>query len=170
MRVSGRPTNEWGPHPCWWRVCYWRGLPRLVSPLGRDGQTWNLSHTLHGQKFFGKDFTPKHSMKCVSFLEMKPFVWGRKNVLPPVYPSFLPYPPLYHCFPKFYSIGPIKLTKKCLTLQQQVNLKPTAYGQSLILRQGGQILHGQCPWVRDKFHVWRWGYHYIFFQHTCGDN
>ena len=23
-------TSESGPHPCWWRVCYQRGLPRLV--------------------------------------------------------------------------------------------------------------------------------------------
>ena len=24
-------THELGPHPCWWRVCYQQGLPRLVS-------------------------------------------------------------------------------------------------------------------------------------------
>ena len=40
------------------------------------------------------------------------------------------------------------------TLQQEVNLKPTAYVQKLNLLQGGKILHGKCPCVRDKFHAW----------------
>ena len=35
-----------------------------------------------------------------------------------------------------------------------MNLRQTVYGQSHVLPQGGTILHGQCPCVRDKFHVW----------------
>ena len=32
-------------------------------------------------------------------------------------------------------------------------LRQTAYVESFILPQGGNNLHGQCPCIRDKFHV-----------------
>ena len=40
-------TNESGPHPCWWKVCYQRGLPRLVLILGRDGVTVRFFASIH---------------------------------------------------------------------------------------------------------------------------
>ena len=39
-------------------------------------------------------------------------------------------------------------------MQGEENLQHIAYVQGSILPQGGKILHGQCPCVRDKFHVW----------------
>ena len=40
-------TTVSGPHPCWWRVSYQRGLPRLVLPLGRDGVTITSFSSIH---------------------------------------------------------------------------------------------------------------------------
>ena len=42
------------------------------------------------------------------------------------------------------------------------NKQQTGYIQSLNLPQGGKIVHWLCPFVRDKFHVWRVAY--------CQDN
>ena len=61
---------------------------------------------------------------------------------------------MFWCSTQLHSIWPRKLTKNRKTLQWYVNLRQTAYVQSFILPQGGKNLHGHCPWVRDKFHVW----------------
>ena len=43
--------------------------------------------------------------------------------------------------------------KKSLNWQGEENVQQKAYVQGIILPQGGKVLHGQCPCVRDKFHV-----------------
>ena len=76
---------------------------------------------------FRTDFTPKYIVNYVSFLAKKTVGVRKKTMFYPYFTqNFLPYTHLYHCFPQFYFIGPIKLNKKCLTLQQQMNLQQTA--------------------------------------------
>ena len=118
-------------------------------------QTWNLAHTLHGHMFWVQDFTPKYSVIYNFFLSIIQFIPTKKWFF--LYVTLISnYVHLFiHVFPKKISFWAQIVTIKSKTFQQEVNLWQTAYVQSYILPQRWNFLHGQCPCVRDKFHVWK---------------